>query len=88
MQAGQSTLEYVLLLVVVISLVVLVMPGLGPLITKVQREFNDRYKAAYRYGDPRTKGYDNDEGLKFHARGQTLGAGGGTGNFRLHRRNE
>lgn len=85
-QAGQSTIEYVLLIAVVISLAAILIPGLAPLITKVETEFRTRYKATYRYGDPRTKGFD-DGGPMWHARASTVGGGGGTGNFRLHKRN-
>ena len=70
----------------VIGLVSILYPALGPLVTKIEREFNDQYKAAYRYGNPKTKGYD-DGGPIQHARASTVGSGGGSGNFRLHRRN-
>ena len=82
-ESGQSLVEYVLLIGIVVSLVFLLMPFLPRYFERVQSYVGDRYKSSYRYGDPRAKGWD-EGGPTSHVRADVAGGN----NLRMFRRNK
>jgi len=80
--AGQSLVEYVLLIGLVVGLVFLLFPFLPRYFDRVQNYVADSFQRSYRYGDPRTKGFD-DGGPEYHVRAFVPGGH----NYRIFRRN-
>ncbi len=59
-EAGQSLVEYVLLISIIAGLGMLLNSQLPALLTKIQAPFKDAYARTYKYGDPKACGYDGD----------------------------
>jgi Flp pilus assembly pilin Flp len=59
-QKGQTTVEYILLLSVLVSAWVLMIKGLGRLNLqeKLSKPLKDSYAKVYKYGHPKAKGID------------------------------
>lgn len=79
-EAGQSLLEYVFLLLVVVGLVSIVYGRLGGTLDLLEAPLTREFPYIYRYGDPKARGYDDGEptrhpavfradNFKFFARG-------------------
>lgn len=80
-ERGQATVEYILLISIVVSLFVILADGIGKagLMTKLMGPLSGDYAHAYRYGHPKALGYD-DGGPKKHPRWNTNGS---NDNFRI-----
>lgn len=78
-QSGQATTEYILLLSVVVGFYILVAGTIKRfgIAEKIMRPVIGPFAAAYQYGHPLAKGYE-DGGPKNHPR-----IYGGEGNFRI-----
>ncbi len=79
-QSGQSLLEYVFLLLVVVGLVSIVYGRLGGTLDLLETPLTRDFPYTYRYGDPKARGFDDGEptrhpgiyradNFKFFARG-------------------
>lgn len=82
-QSGQTLVEYVLMIALVVVLSQVLMPFLPQQFGKIERFVQDRYRASYRYGHPEAKGWD-DGGPKNHPRASVAG----NNNFRIFRRSQ
>lgn len=80
-QSGQTVVEYVLLIVIMISLTTLLVRYLPPTFARLEKLVKDKYLASYRYGDPLTRGWD-EGGPTLHPRAYEAGGR----NFRIFRR--
>lgn len=83
-QSGQATLEYILILSIVVLGVITVFRGLErlDLQSKLRKPIAGEFARAYRYGHPRAKGYEdgneyNSGGPEMHPRVSA------EGNFRV-----
>ncbi len=78
-EGGQATVEYILLLAVVVGFYMAASAGLNRLKLgeRIMAPLVGPFSAAYRYGHPKAKGFD-DGGPKNHPRAE-----GGDGNFRI-----
>ena len=78
-ESGQATVEYVILLSVVVTFFLLVSTGMKKmnLGEKLIAPIKGPFAAAYRYGHPKAKGYE-DGGPTYHPR-----VVGGDQNFRI-----
>lgn len=79
-QSGQGTVEYIVLLAVIVSFYLVIAQGFGKIgfSKKLLAPLNQDFARAYQYGHPKAKGYD-DGGPAFHPRIE----GGGENNFRI-----
>jgi hypothetical protein len=79
-QAGQATIEYILLVSTIMIGIVMVMRAISDmsLASKLARPINEGFARTYRYGHPQAKGYD-DGGPEYHPRATATGAN----NFRI-----
>lgn len=59
-ESGQSLVEYVMMLIVVIGLASLLGSRLPKLMGIIQAPFKDAFARTYKYGDPLACGYDGD----------------------------
>lgn len=77
-ESGQATLEYVLLLTIVVSFFMIVSQGLERLglADKLLKPITQDFAYAYKYGHPDARGYDEGD-PKMHPRIDTKG------NFRI-----
>src|SRR4051794_33120519 len=78
-EQGQAVTEYILLIAIIVSFYMMVTAGLSKmdLANKLMLSITGPFAAAYRYGHPKAKGYDNG-GPSYHPRAE-----GGENNFRL-----
>ncbi len=81
-ETGQATVEYILLLSVLVSLFLIVARGIGQmgLAEKLARPIQKDFKAAYQYGHPKAKG-SADGGFEHHPR--AMEGGKDKENFRI-----
>lgn len=79
-EAGQTTIEYVLLLAIVVGLFSIVANGLrkSGVNQMMMRPLKEDFARVYQYGHPKARGYD-DGGPTHHPRAE----GGGDNNFRI-----
>jgi hypothetical protein len=61
-ESGQTIVEYVLLLVLVVGATRIVLGFLPAELQRFERLMSRQYAASYRYGDPKTKGPDDEDG--------------------------
>ncbi|MGE4234480.1 MAG: hypothetical protein AB7F43_14235 [Bacteriovoracia bacterium] len=61
-QSGQAVVEYVLLLVLVVGMLFLLSNQLPRLLATLEEPFKSDFKYAYKYGDSKARGYDDDDG--------------------------
>lgn len=78
-QSGQAVIEYILLLAIVVGFYFIIWEGIRGLRLerKLMKPLSEDFAAAYRYGHPKAKGFD-DGGPYYHPR-----AIGGQRNFRI-----
>ena len=82
-QAGQAAVEYTLLLLILAGLFAYFFGRMPELLTALENPIRKDFKYAYKYGDKRARGFDDeDEGPKFHPRIYV------PGNFKLFARGE
>jgi hypothetical protein len=79
-EGGQTGLEWLLLIFVIVGGFVTVTAGMDryQLASKIARPINTTFKRTYQYGHPKAKGYD-DGGPEFHPRATDRG----NNNFRI-----
>ncbi len=80
-RSGQTVVEYVLLMGIMILMTTLLVRYLPPTFARLEKLVKDKYLASYRYGDPLTKGWD-EGGPTLHPRAYEPGGR----NFRIFRR--
>lgn len=80
-EQGQAFTEYILLVAIVVGIYVTVMTGLKKvgLAAKLTKPLQTDFAAAYRFGHPKAKGYDNGSSPTYHPRVDD----GGDHNFRI-----
>ncbi|MGK5086264.1 hypothetical protein WDW86_01795 [Bdellovibrionota bacterium FG-2] len=73
-EAGQATVEYILLLSVIVTFFILLAQGISQmgLAEKLARPIQKEFKAAYRYGHPKAKG-EEEGGYEHHPRAREGG---------------
>lgn len=81
-QSGQAVIEYILLLSVIVSFVMIFRKGIErfDLANKLARPVVSSFAAAYQFGHPKAKGFDSNGGPAFHPRAPSTQ---GEGNYRL-----
>ncbi len=67
-EQGQTLVEYVLLLVMVVGATRLVLGYLPAQLQRMERFMTQQYAASYRYGDARSKGPDEGGEYELHPR--------------------
>lgn len=69
-EEGQTTLEYVLVLAIVVMAYVGVVQWFTGfnLFQKIYKPIHEDFKYAYQYGHPEARGYEDDQGPKMHPR--------------------
>ncbi len=80
-EEGQATVEYILILSIVVGVFLALtqsagLTGLGP---SLINSFSKDFAHAYQYGNPKTLGYGENDGPKYHPRV----IGGDETNFRI-----
>lgn len=58
--SGQSLVEYVMLMVVVVGMAKLLTSQLPSFLKKIEGPFKDQFARTYKYGDPQACGYEGD----------------------------
>jgi hypothetical protein len=84
-RSGQSLIEYVLLVAIVVMLFSFVMKRLadGDAMARLKRPFTEEFKFTYRYGHPEARGHEDGGPVNIPQYQPAGNASGGDHNFRI-----